>query len=471
MRIKFLIGAVVLGAGLGCSGGGSTAVTIANVSFHRDVEPILQKHCDMCHVTGGIAPMPLVTYQDSMPYAAMMAAQTSTRAMPPWGAVSTSECTPPLSWKDNPSLTDDQIAILGTWSAAGAPEGDPADAPPPLTPQPIGLSGVNADLAPAAPWTLSSESADEFRCFVLDPQITQTTFLNGSFVVPGDPEIVHHVLVFADPKAASPALVTDQATQSYDCFGGPNISQTTLLAAWAPGGVPMDYPSNVGTQLAAGTLLVMQVHYHPHVTTGGLPSDQTHFQMRLASTTPQYIAVTALPGNYSSAVDSTGNGLLPGPDDPDTGPAFIIPPGVSGHTETMQFTLPTNYKNQPLPSAIPIFAIAGHEHYVGSGVQVSVHHLQPPVGTPADQCLLTIPHWDFDWQRAYLYDAPIDKLPAVGPGDIVTIRCTYDNTLDNPKLAASLAEQGLSEPQTVKLGETTLDEMCLGPMVFLLGVP
>ncbi len=470
IRTVRLIAMVVPLVAVACSSGGSpsTPVTLGAVTFHKDVEPILQQHCDMCHVAGGIAPMPLVTYEDTRPFAAMIVAQTSARAMPPWGAVSTSDCTPPLSWKDNPSLTDAQIATLAAWSAAGAPEGDPADAPPALAPQPIALSGVNADLSPPASWTLTSPTNDEFRCFVLDPQVTQTTFVNGNFVVPGNPLVVHHALVFADPAGASRALVTDQATQSYDCFGGPGISQTALLAAWAPGGLPMDYPSNVGAQLDPGTLLVMQVHYHPHVTLDLPPADQTHFQMRLTSTMPQYFAFTILPGNFSKAVDSSGNGLQAGPDDPSSGPAFVIPPGVAAHTETMQFTVPSTYKKQPLPASMPVFAIGGHEHYVGSAVQVSVHHANPPAGVAADQCLLAIPHWDFDWQRLYRYDAPIDQLPAVGPGDVMTIRCTYDNTLDNLKLATSLQEQGLTEPQTVTLGETTLDEMCLGPAVVLV---
>ncbi|MFL5307054.1 MAG: hypothetical protein ACJ8F1_17690 [Polyangia bacterium] len=460
------------GVGVACSGSpAQTTGPGATVTFHKDVEPILQKHCDMCHVANGIAPMPLVTYADAKAYAGLMTAQTSSRAMPPWGAVSTPGCTPPLSWKDNPVLSDQQIATFGAWSAAGAPEGDPADAPPALTPQPIALAGTNADLSPPAPWTLTSPSADEFRCFVLDPQLAKTTYLNGSFVVPGDPQVVHHALVFSDPKGASRALVTDQATQSYDCFGGPGISQVALLAAWAPGGLPTDYPSNVGAPLDAGTLLVMQVHYHPHQALDSLPSDQTHFQMRLVSAAPQYVAYTILPGNFRVAVDAAGNGLLPGPDDPAAGPAFVIPAGVSGHTETMQFTLPSAVKNQALPASLPIFSIGGHQHYVGSAVQVNVHHVKPPAGTDADQCLLAIPHWDFDWQRVYRYDAPIDQLPAVGPGDVMTIRCTYDNTMGNPKLAASLHEQGLTQPQNVQLGETTLDEMCLAPTVLLAKVP
>lgn len=472
-RLRYLAGFFVLGAAaLACSVESPPGVTTsgAAVTFHKDIEPILQQHCAMCHVANGIAPMPLVTYADSKLYAPLMAAQTSSRTMPPWGAVSTADCVPPLPWKDNPSLSDDQIATFAAWSVAGAPEGDPADAPPALVPQPIALAGANADLSPPAPWTLTSTSADEFRCFVLDPMIAQTTYLNGSFVVPGDTEVVHHALVFSDPQGASRALVTDQATQSYDCFGGPGFSQAALLAAWAPGGLPTDYPSNVGAPLAAGTLLVMQVHYHPHQAIDFPPSDQTHFQMRLVSAAPQYFAYTLLPGNFQAAVDASGNGLLPGPDDPPSGPAFVIPPGISGHTETMQVTVPSTIKKQALPASLPIFSIGGHQHYVGSAVQVNVHHADPPAGTSADQCLLAIPHWDFDWQRMYRYDAPIDQLPAVSPGDVMTIRCTYDNTLDNPKLAASLEEQGLTQPQTVQLGETTLDEMCLAPIVLLAKV-
>ncbi len=477
-HLRDTLGPVRLIACLAAAGGafacsGSPAPTTgagAAVTFHKDVEPILQKHCQTCHVANGIAPMPLVTYADSKPYASLMAAQTSSRAMPPWGAVSIPGCTPPLSWKDNPVLTDDQVASIGAWSAAGAPEGDPADAPPALAPQPIALAGANADLSPPAPWTLTSPSADEFRCFVLDPQLAQTTYLNGSFVVPGDTQVVHHALVFTDPKGASRALVTDQATQSYDCFGGPGISQVALLAAWAPGGLPTDYPSNVGAPLDAGTLLVMQVHYHPHQAVAALPTDQTHFQMRLVATAPQYFAYTILPGNFRAPVDASGNGLLPGPDDPSSGPAFVIPAGASDHTETMQFTLPATVKKQALPVSLPIFSIGGHEHYVGSAVQVNVHHVKPPAGTDADQCLLAIPRWDFDWQRVYRYDAPIEQLPAVSPGDVMTIRCTYDNTLANAKLAASLHEQGLTQPGTVQLGETTLDEMCLAPTVLLAKV-
>ena len=81
---------------------------------------------------------------------------------------------------------------------------------------------------------------------------------------------------------------------------------------------------------------------------------------------------------------------------------------------------------------------------------------------PAEECLLQTPHWDFNWQRGYRYDAPLDELPTAGPGDVLQFRCTYDNSLDNPFVRDALDEQGLTEPREVRLGEESLDEMCLG---------
>ena len=72
-----------------------------------------------------------------------------------------------------------------------------------------------------------------------------------------------------------------------------------------------------------------------------------------------------------------------------------------------------------------------------------------------------MPEWDFAWQRTYTYDAPIEELPVLRPGDTMTIRCTYDNTMDNPAVADALEVLGLPGPVEVQLGESTVDEMCL----------
>jgi hypothetical protein len=438
----------------GVGAGGADAAT-GGPTFYKDVDPILQNSCQRCHITGGIAPFPLVTYDDAKSNATEMVIETGQGSMPPWGAVSTSTCAPRFGWQNNPQLTPAAIATLSAWYKAGSPEGNPADAPPPVAPAPSTLQNPSLLLKPPAPFSITSGTSDQFRCFVLDPKLTATRYVDGTFFVPGNPTIVHHALVFTDPAGASKALVTDPATQSYDCFGGPNVTNTALLAAWAPGGVPVDYPPNSGAPLDPGTLLVMQVHYHPHSATAVLGPDQTTFQMRFAASVPTHVAATYLIGNFDTAV-ADGTGLLPGPDDPPSGVAFVIPPNVSAHTETMQFTVPA------LLPTMHIAAIAGHEHYVGTSVDITIHRANPQPDQPADECLLSIPQWDFNWQRIYAYDATMDQVPVASAGDVVQIKCTYNNTVNNPFVVQSLLDQGLSSPTTVKLGETTLDEMCLG---------
>jgi hypothetical protein len=416
------------------------------VTFHKDVEPILQRSCQGCHVAGGIAPFPLLSYAEARPFGPAMVEQTKTRAMPPWHAQNTDECTVPLGWKNDTRLSELEIAIFDAWNAAGLPEGDAKDAPPPRDISP-GLSGVQLELKPAAPFALTP-GGDQFRCFVLDPKLTKDSFVNGAFVIPGNAAVVHHVLVFSDPNRKS--LANADASLSYDCFGGVSVDDSTLLTAWTPGGIPLEYPANIATPLSTGSLLVMQVHYHPHSATD-VASDATRVQLRFSDNAPQYTAVNALIGNLSAGSSSAGFGLLPGPDDPASGPVFLIPANESAHTETMQFPI-----GDAGPSAPRLYSIGGHMHYVGVDEKVTLTH---PDGR--SDCLMQIPHWDFDWQRLYEYDAPIEQLPRINAGDILDIRCTYDNTMANQKVAASLLEQGIAAPRPVRLGESTLDEMCL----------
>jgi hypothetical protein len=439
-------------AGAGAAGiqgfGGAPAVPPADVTYHQHVEPILQRSCQSCHVTGGIAPFPLLTYSQAKAFAGPIAQQTKDRSMPPWHAENTGECEVPLGWKDDTRLTDLEIATLEAWKVAGMPEGDPKDAPPAreLSPQ---LPGVQLELQPTTPFALQPGS-DTFRCFVLDPKLTEDTFVNGVFVVPGNAAVVHHVLVFTDPKGKS--LEKADATQSYDCFGGVGVDDSQLLTAWAPGGIPMQYPSNIAATLSAGTRLVMQVHYHPHSATD-VDTDSTRLQLRFSDSAPEFNAVNALIGNFRARA-SNGDGLLPGPDDPASGPAFVIPANDAAHTETMQYTI----KDSDVPAAFAprLYGVGGHMHYVGVDEKVTLERAD---GSSA--CLLQIPHWDFDWQRRYDYDAPIDQLLTVKAGDKFDIRCTYDNTMGNQKVATSLLERGIAAPRSVSLGESTLDEMCL----------
>jgi hypothetical protein len=100
------------------------------VCFYKDVQPILQQHCQKCHADGGIAPFPLTSYEQAKVHAAASLSQVSARTMPPWGAQETPDCTPRFGWRHDPRLSPHEIDLLQAWQTQGLPEGDRRDAKP-----------------------------------------------------------------------------------------------------------------------------------------------------------------------------------------------------------------------------------------------------------------------------------------------------------------------------------------------------
>lgn len=112
---------------------GAVAAQQEQVTFHKDIEPILQRSCQNCHRPGGVGPMPLVTYEQVAPFAGLIEYKTGLRdragAMPPWYMEKNVGI---QDYKNDPSLSDEEIAAISTWARTGVPKGDPSDAPAPL---------------------------------------------------------------------------------------------------------------------------------------------------------------------------------------------------------------------------------------------------------------------------------------------------------------------------------------------------
>lgn len=454
---RFVFFAALFASAFGCSSkGDSTTPSDGNQAtgptFHENVESILQDHCQTCHHDGGIAPFSMTTYAQAKKYAALIADKATSRSMPPWGEAPTDECKPRFPISHDLTMSQTDIDTIAKWAANGAPEGDPAKAPPAKTFGPSGLPDPTDTLE--TPMHPVPPGNDDLRCFVVDPKLTEDTWVEGTNVLPGNSAVVHHAIVYVD--SARESLTKADATGSYPCFGGPGLGKTDMLLAWAPGVPATEYPAGVGLQIKKDSLLVVQIHYHP---TSDTQNDSTKIQLRRAKATPSWQARIALIGNASSAPQ-----LLPGPDDPASGPAFVIPAGAKNHTETMEFTIPATLGGAPLPT-FKLASVGTHMHWLGKDMKIDITRAAPVAPNPATECLMQTPRYDFNWQRGYAYDVPIDQLPTLGPGDKLHLRCTYDNTMDNPYVVKALTEQHLTAPVDVKLGETTLDEMCLGAFV------
>lgn len=435
------------GADTGTSGdpGGSSTSggAEAEVTWHQDIAPIVIGKCSACHSAGGIAPFALSNYDEAAPFAEAMLSAIEAKTMPPFLADETADCTPRHGWADDSRITADELALLRAWIDQDEPEGDPEKAAPLPEAPDFELPGADLHVPISSAVTIEGKS-DTFLCFSVDPGLGDDTWIEGFQITPGNRRVVHHVLAYVDETGES----ADKANADgyYPCFGGPGISQPRLLAVWAPGMMPVELPPSVAGQIPKGSRIVLNVHYHP---TGQPEVDSaTTLNLRTRVGAPEYVAFTALIGN------SDGSQLLPGPND-ENGKEFRIPAGVADHTEEMLFTL------NDIPS-LRVFTLGTHMHYVGTDMLVGVQRPSPDAGEPESECLIQTPRWNFNWQRSYSYDAPLDEVPVVSSGDKVYLRCRYNNSMSNPFVVQALAEQGIDAPRDVYLGEETLDEMCLG---------
>jgi hypothetical protein len=224
-----------------------------------------------------------------------------------------------------------------------------------------------------------------------------------------------------------------------------------MLNAWAPGGAVDRAPPDSAQPIKKGSLVVMDVHYHP---TGG-PAEidkDTKLSLMLTKEKPTYISRVILLGNFQGTLDvSAGTGQLlkqPG----ECKPEFMIPANEKDHIEEMTWTW-----KLPIGS-IRTYSAGTHMHFVGRGMRVTLEH----TSSGDEECLIETPSWDYNWQRGYGFDAPFDQLPVMADGDVLRFRCNFDNSMDNPFVVRALDQQHLDAPIDVRLGENTLDEMCLG---------
>lgn len=440
------------GGGGGAGGGAGGAAAQNAPTFHKDIEPILHASCLSCHLEGRIGGFSLEHYEDAKAQAGYIAAVTGNGIMPPWHAIETDACQPSLPFHGDPRLPQEQKDLLKAWADAGAPEGDPADAPPPYVPTAIGLESPDLELVPDLAGQVQGDS-DLFECVVYDPALSAQRYLDGIHIIPGNERVAHHALMFR-MKRADVTQISGGA-ERFDCFGAPG---NDLIGAWAPGTQPQVLPSGVGMTFGADDVIVVQMHYHPTGTS--LEEDRSTIQMHFATSTPAWEYQIALVGNAPSAPE-----LLPDPDDRNGTPEFRIPADAKDHVESMRFVVPDTGGIE-----VPVLVVGTHMHYVGYDGRFWVERANPKASEKADECFVQTPAWDFNWQRGYRYEGDISVLPTVSTGDVLGVECRYNNSMSNPFVVDALKQQGMSAPADVVLGEQTLNEMCLGVLGYLLPI-
>ncbi len=392
-------------------------------TWHRDIRPIFDRACNDCHRAGGIGPFDFTAEfgigTSAPPWASIAVASVGAGLMPPWPP------DPDCRTYQNSRALDpaDREAILA-WGAAGHPLGDPADAPPPVEVEPEEIPPADLVLTAEGPYVPDAEGIDDYRCLPLVHTFEEDTWVTRIRVRPDRAEMVHHVVTFLIPPDGSATVdrhdrVTDEP--GYRCFGDPRVYPTTVFSAWAPGGADFVAPEGSAMQVAAGSRLVMQMHYNLAAAGSPPPADQTALELwTLPAATPP-----------AHRIDVVGFADV----------WLDVPEGASAHESEQVFHFAADGD---------IIAIAPHMHLLGRRIRVDI---EPAEGEA--QCLVDIPRWDFDWQDGYRLadDAPI----SVRAGDALRLRCTYDNSA----AAQPFIDGEQQAPRRVGWGDGTYDEMCL----------
>ena len=413
-----------------CGGG---PVPAAAPTWHQDIAPLVERSCSGCHQPGGIAPFPLTTLEQVTKLGAAVRSAVEAKRMPPF--LASNDCT---DYVDDPSLSPAEIATLGKWFDAGAPEGVAGTAVNRLE-QAGGLTRV--DLSLQMPVDYVPHGTDDYRCFVIDWPHQTTKYVTGFRAKPGNASTVHHVIGFLIPPdrvAAYQQLDEAEAGAGYTCFGGagvPNDRGISWVGAWAPGGAGNMYAEGTGLTVKPGSKIVVQVHYNSRTENPG--SDRTTLEMALADEVRHKAVLTPFTN----------------PDWP-RGMGMEIPAFQKEVTHTWGLD-PTPYlglmTNGLLPSnqAMKIHMTSLHQHLLGTRNRLSIKRAD---GT--HECLLDIPQWDFHWQRNYQFT----RAKVLKPGDQLVISCSWDNSAENQPVLGGTKQLS----RDVKWGENTTDEMCLG---------
>jgi peroxiredoxin len=441
---------------------GDTALT-----FHRDVEPILQRRCQPCHREGEIAPFPLLSYEDAAGWSGMIREVVLNRRMPPWHA------DPRFGeFSNDRSLPAAELETLAGWIDAGAPPGDPAERPPPAV---FGdgwaIGAPDAVFEMPRSFQVPAAGTVSYKYFTVKTDFAEDRWVKAAEVRPGNRGVVHHILIFAvDPREPRRwRLETGGGTRGY-------------FAVMVPGERPALYPPGMAKRLPAGACLVFQVHYTPNgraaedrSRVGFLfaPAAEVEHEVETSSLFTQRLHIPPQAERHEVSVERKlhrGLRLL----------SLLPHMHLRGESFRYEAHYPAAVKvsREPEWSRLSREAMARLDYDAAEGTlswtgplpESVLAELREVYPAPADrealeelgrrarsEVLLSVPAYDFGWQTSYQLAEP-KLLPR---GTVLAATAVYNNSPSNPALTREMWSK------RVRWGDQTWDEMMIGYFDFV----
>jgi len=376
-----------------CGAATTAAAAEGTPTFSKDVAPIFYKNCAECHRPTMFAPMSLMSYEEARPWLRAIKERVTGRTMPPWGSDQ-----PHGVFRNDPRLSDEEIATIVSWIDGGAPKGSDADLPA----QPSFADGwtigkPDAIFSMTEDFKIPATGTIEYQFIRIPVNLPEDRWIQAIEIKPGARAHVHHVLAYTQPAG--------EEIRQGGALGPTNIGGVT------PNKPGVVYPQGVARLLRGKSDLILQVHY---TTNGTEAIDRTQVGIIFAKEPPKKIATGGMALN----------------------PRFVIPAG-DGNYEVRAV--------QNIAQDTVLTTLTPHMHVRGKDMTYIAHY---PDGT--SETLLSVPRYDFNWQITYELSQP-KTLPS---GTKVEVIAHYDNSSAN--------KYNPDPTKDVRWGDQTWEEMMIG---------
>ncbi len=428
----------------------------AEITFAKEVAPILYKNCAACHRPNELAPFSVLTYSEVRPWARAIKEQVLTRKMPPWPADARYG-----EFRNDARLSQKEIDTLVAWVDGGASEGDTKDLPPrPPQSDDWQMGAPDQVLTMPEAYTVLPGAPDKYVYFVIPTNFDQDRWIQAAEIRPGNKRVVHHAIAHiltpqsiarsrtgGDTPSETPNLpaifykagtlsrvrpdvpVVNDGAQAAN--GGAVFRRklgdegtdlfSILLTSYAPGKPPDSFAEGMAKKIPAGSTLVLQMHYSSFRGASSVPqTDRTSIGLRFAKTPVKHRVGTMTVQNHF----------------------FMIPPGADNHQVTAAYTI---------EEEIRVLSYMPHMHLRGKDMKYEVIY---PDGRR--ETLLLVSPFNFNWQVLYQLKQPI-TLPK---GATLVLTAHFDNSAKNP--------YNPDPTQSVRWGDPTYDEMLVGWFDYVL---
>ena len=412
MNFKFHLCMIAVGVCLIVSGVSFAADT---VTFAKDVAPILQEKCQECHHTGSMAPMSMVTYEETRPWAKAIRERVITRQMPPWHIDPTVGV---QKFKNDMSLSPAQIDTIVQWVDQGAPLGDLKDMPHPRQWPNADEWKAAGELGPpdlvvkSAAWTMPAHHQDVWWRPSTDIGLTEPRWVRAVEMRPGTVagrKITHHAVAYLAQEDPGSIVIPGSSA---------DLRGRAMLMEWAVGKGYDLYRPDTGKLLLPGSQISFDVHYH---AVGEEIRDDVELGIWFYPKGQEPKYRTYLTG-FQAIKGQDRNRLVD------------IPP--NSVTVSQQVTV--------LKQAAMLENFQPHMHLRGKAMLV-----EAILPDGSSEVVSYVGKFNFNWMTNYIYAD--DAAPMFPKGTMIRVTAWYDNTSANPN--------NPDPDQWVGFGDRTVDEM------------